>query len=186
MIKKTIYLLAFSALLICYASAQTKIMVECSSELELIKNVPYIPELSGDSIYWSLVIQGKDIVPCLIFNLTNIKKTNIAVPNFGGYYCLGDIAFSILCQIIRNIPIEKIIRGQKKYPLSEDATYWSFVSYNKHNRRFLKNKIIKWYEENENKLIWVVDTNNYRTSKDWYYKFNKNPAHGYYILPCIN
>ena len=179
-----VYFVAFSALfLFCgYATAQTVKDSGCAKGLAAVKDVPYSPELSGDSNYWALVIQGKNIIPCLISNLTNTTKTNINIPNWGGYYCLGDIAFSILCHIVHNISIEEIISEKDDYPSDEDLTYWSFVSYKKSNRRFLQKKLLHWYEENENNLIWVVDTTCYRTSNDWYYKSNQNPAQGYYMV----
>ena len=169
-------------LLSSYTTAQTVNDDECIKELALVKDVPYSPELSGDSIYWSLVIRGKNIIPCLISNLTNTTKTNINIPNWGGYYCLGDIAFSILCHIVHDIPIKEIIMEKKDYPSDKDIIYFSFVSYGESNRQFLQKKLLQWYEENENKLIWVVDTTSYRTSIDWYSKSNQNPAHGYYMV----
>ena len=93
-------------------SAQTANKTKIAREIEHITDVPYIPELSGDSSYWNLVVQGKSIIPALISNLTNTTKTNISIPNWGGEYCYGDIAFSILEHIIVGIPIEDFI--QKK------------------------------------------------------------------------
>ena len=163
--------------------AQTMDKRTCAEEMARITDVPYIPELSGDSLYWNMVIQGKSIVPCLISNLSNTTQTNITIPNWGGYYCIGDIAFWILCDIIYDIPVKDMIRENKRYPLSEDITYLSFVTYKKGNGRFLKRKISNWYKENENRLEWVVDTAHYgRTSKDWFFPSDQNPAHGYYIV----
>lgn len=174
-----VFLVLYSSYCVVYAQT-TKF--SCAREIACITDVPYYPELSGDSLYWNLVIQGKAVVPCLISNLTNTTKTNIVIPNFGGYYCVGDVSYSIICQIIRNVPIENFIRENKMYPLSEDLTYMSFVTYKRSNRHFLKKKISKWYKENEDRLEWVVDTNNYRAARDWYYSSNTNPAHGYYIV----
>ena len=67
-----------------------------------------------------------------------------------------------------------IIMEKKDYPSDKDITYFSFVSYGESNRQFLQKKLLQWYEENENKLIWVVDTTSYRTSIDWYSKSNQN------------
>ncbi len=171
----------------CAFAQTTKIdcVKDCAREIKRITDVPYLPELSGDSIYWNLVVQGKDIVPCLISNLDNTTKTDINIPNWGGVYCVGDIAFSILDEIIHNIPIEDFIQKNKTYPKSEDLTYFSFVSFKKSNRRFLKKEMRNWYKENKDKLEWVVDTTHYgRTSKDWFYPSDQNPAHGYYIVPA--
>ena len=163
--------------------AQTMDKRTCAKELARITDVPYIPELSGDSLYWNLVIQGKSIVPCLISNLANTTQTNITIPNWGGYYCIGDIAFWILCDIIYDIPLEDIIKENKRYPKSEDITYFSFVTYKKGNRRFLKRKISKWYKENEDRWEWVADTRHYgRTSTNWSYPSDQHPARGYYRL----
>ena len=165
-------------------SAQTANKTKIAREIAHITDVPYIPELSGDSSYWNLVVQGKSIIPALISNLTNTTKTNISIPNWGGEYCYGDIAFSILEHIIVGIPIEDFIQKNKTYPESEFITYFSFVSFKKSNRRFLIKEMRKWYKENKDKLQWVVDTRHYgRASADWFYPSDQNPAGGYY-KPC--
>mgnify|MGYP003424500678 CR=1 FL=1 len=131
--KNKIALTILFSLLFYGISAQTMKKECCAKEITKITSVPYVSELSGDSIYWNLVVQGKDILPCLILNLTNTTQTNIDIPNFGGYYCIGDIAFSILCQIIHGIPIKKFIKENKmkvnKYVESKNSNIVNFVRY---------------------------------------------------------
>ena len=162
-------------------SAQSYKVRHCAEQISFITDVPYLPELSGDSLYWSLVKQGKSVIPCLISNLSNTKQTDVVIPNYGGKNCVGDIAFSILCHIIHNIPIKDFILKNNRYPSSEDMTYMSFVSYRKNNRRFLKRKLREWYSHNQNNLEWVEDTITYNTARNWFYPLNHNPAHGYFI-----
>ncbi len=185
MLRKNIFCTLIIIFSLCsHVSAQTAKKAKVARKIAHITDVPYIPELSGDSSYWNLVVQGKSIIPALISNLTNTTKTNISIPNWGGEYCFGDIAFSILEHIIYNIPVEDMIRENKRYPLSEDITYLSFVSFKKSNRRFLRKEMRKWYKENKDKLQWVPDTRHYgRASQDWFYPSDQNPAHGYYSIP---
>lgn len=140
--KKTVCILFILILSCKYIYAQSANNKNVTCDLELITEVPYLPELSGDSIYWNMVIQGKSIIPSLIKNLSNIEMTLIPIPNYGKNYCIGDIAFSILCKIIHNIPIKEFILKNKSYPITEETTYLSFVNYNKRrNRSFLKKQI---------------------------------------------
>ena len=160
--------------------AQSDDGMNVTAEIRLITDVPYLPELSGDSTYWNLVIQGKSIVPSLIKDIANTQPTLIPIPNYGKNYCIGDIAFSILCDIIHGIPIIDFILNKKDYPTTEDDTYLSFVNYNKRNRSYLKRQLKQWYKANEENLIWVTDTLPKKTSANWPFALKQNPAQGYY------
>lgn len=161
-------------------SAQAAEKTRVAREITHITDVPYLPELSGDSAYWNMVIQGKSIVPSLIKNITNTQPTLIPIPNYGKNYCIGDIAFSILCDIIHGIPIMDFILNKKDYPTTEDDTYLSFVNYNKSNRSYLKRQLKQWYKAKEENLIWVADTISKKTSANWPFALKQNPAQGYY------
>lgn len=155
----------------------------CLQNLIAINDIPYIPELSGDSLFWTEVSRGLDIVPCLINNLSNPTMTDISIPNWGGKYCIGDVAFSILCHIIHNIPIIDFISQDTLYPLIEEKCYFSYINYNQKNRKLLQTQIQKWYITNNKKFIWIVDENEYKVAKNWPFELPKNPARGYYVLP---
>ncbi|AZA98500.1 hypothetical protein EG359_02270 [Chryseobacterium joostei] len=132
-----------------------------SVTVEDIKNIQQVPYIANcnDTIFWSLVKQGKDNIPSLIDKLTDETVLNdVYVPMFGGKYTVADVALTILNEKIKDIPIFELI-GQK---FSEDCgycTYWYFVRESKNNRRFLQKNLKKWYQENENKLIWVQSEN---------------------------
>ena len=139
-----------------------------------IKEMPYIPELSGDTTYWEIVKGGIDTIPMLIKHLDDTTKTQAPVPNFGGYYTVGDVCWSAILKIIRDVPTNQFI--------PKDITYWMFVRESRKNRKILKRKFKKWFYQNKDKLIWVKDTMRYRTPQDWKYPNNLNPAGGYFII----
>jgi hypothetical protein len=127
-------------------------------EIKNIKNVPYIHNCN-DTIFWSLVNQRKKNIPNLIDKLTDetIIK-DVYVPNFGGEYTVADVSLTILDEKIKDIPIFELI-GKK---FSDDCgycTYWNFVRKSKKNRIHLQENFKKWYDENEDNLIWVESLN---------------------------
>lgn len=147
-----------------------------------ITDVPYIPELSGDSLFWVIVMQGLDVVPSLIEELDDTTITSITIPNFGGFYTIADISFSILGKIIHKLPILDIIRTNKEYPLDEGLTYWSFVKYNYKNRIYLKQELNEWFIRNKEKLIWIPDFREYKAVPNWKFPTKQYPSKGYYKL----
>jgi len=150
-------------------------------KLKKIQNVPYIPEYSGDSIYWEIVKNGLEIVPHLINFISDSTVTEINVPNFGGFYTIGDLSFSILSKIIHDIPVFSLLKIDKK--IVEEigfGAYWNFVRSEYKNRILFKEKISRWYYSNKDNLIWKTDD---REFKGGTHNFpRKNPAGGYYIL----
>jgi hypothetical protein len=156
------------------------------SMLRQIKDMPYLPELSGDSLYWALAMEGLEIVPDLIDIIDDTTETDMSVPNWGGQYAIGDISFSILQEIIYGLPIMEIIRDKKDYPrdMEMGLSYYVFVRYNTENRNYLKTNLHCWFAENKEKLIWASDTANYgRAAEDWKYGTYQLPTKGQY---CIN
>lgn len=171
---KRSYCLMVFTILMLGASVPTFGQTDIRKELFAIQDVPYLPELSGDSLYWDLVIQGKTILPQLIDCIDIEQKSDIAIPNWGGEYTYGDIAFDIINHIIHNIPYEQLFSKQGV------DTYFSFIDSSPRSRNQLQDFIRSWYEKNRLNLVWISDDRSYKTSRDWKYPSNRHPAGGWY------
>lgn len=82
------------------------------------------------------------------------KLKAVYVLSFGDEYTVADAALIILKEKIKDITIFEIINQNLSTEYGY-CTYWYFVRGNKKNRYFLQNNFKKWYETNENNLIWV-------------------------------
>lgn len=181
MIKKRIVILAVLVLFCEVADSQRN---NTRVKIKHIRDVPYMPELQKDcpdSIYWALVKEGLDIIPTLINCIDITDSTQIIIPNWGGHYTIGDIAFSIICDIIHGLPLQDFFRKgiiDTLHPI----TYHSFICSSKGNRRILQHQLRKWYKENQRHLVWVRDNSTWRIANDCWLKTNKHPAGGYYFI----
>lgn len=171
--KRSAGLMVFTILMLG-ASVPTFGQADIRKELFDIQDIPYLPELSGDSLYWDLVIQGKTIIPQLIDCITITQKSDISIPNWGGEYTYGDIAFEIINHIIHNIPYKQLFEEQ------EVDTYFSFINSSPQNRKLLQDFMRSWYVENLANLVWISDEHTYKTARDWKYPSNRHPAGGWY------
>ena len=85
------------------------------SDLSKITDVPYICRDTlykfgcGDSLFWNSVKHFKDDVQSLIGIIDDTTSLNVSVPNFGGKYVVGDIAFIIIKEIIHSVPTRELI-----------------------------------------------------------------------------
>jgi len=154
---------------------------ELFNDLIKIVELPYNPELSGDTTFWNIAQQGLKVVPSLINLISDTTNSNIVVPNYGGFYTIGDISYTILTYIIHDMPVKDIIKSKLDYPLTEDLNYWDFVRYNYHNRIFLQEKLYDWYLKYNKKLVWISDLREYKTSKKWNFSTKQYPTKGYFI-----
>lgn len=163
-------------------SCQTNKMssINYIEKIHLIDEMPYIPNLSGDSFYWEIVKEGLDLIPKLIEILPDTTSTNAVVPNIGGNYAVGDIAYFCINGIITNIPTKEFI------PETENQNgywfYWNFVRESQENRSQFQQRVSSWFNLNKKNLIWKEDKNEQNVAKNWSYKSNMHPAGGYYIL----
>lgn len=174
------------AILVWFCEEATPQCNNICIEIKHIKDVPYIPELQGDcpdSIYWALVCKGLEIIPQLINCVDITDSTQIIIPNWGGHYAVGDIAFAIICDIIHGLPIQDFF-NKGINDIQEDApmTYHSFICSSERNRRILQRQLRKWYEKNQCHLVWVIDDSTWREFGDCWLISNKHPAGGYYSI----
>ncbi len=152
------------------------------NNLKFIKEMPYIPELSGDSLFWIVIKQKKEIIPFLIKKLDDTTKTTAIVPNFGGNYTVADIAYFAITKIIHNIPTNEFINNISSSHKNGNWLYWEYTRKNIKNRKKLKHKINIWYKLNKHNLIWVRYKRKFRSANDWKFEKNIHPLGGYYKL----
>ena len=160
----------------CSAQGNLKSKVE---NLKEINEMPYIPEFSGDSVYWIAVKEKLLVVPYLIEKLDDTTATNASVPNFGGNYTVADISYQVLSDIIHGMPTKQFVdtTNLKTLSLGGYWYYWEYVRSSYDNRKQFKQRIKSWFLENKRNLLWIEDTTIYR---DDFGKEMKNPAGGYY------
>lgn len=155
------------------------------TELNGIKDVPYLPKSHGncpDSIYWNLVKEGLGVIPDLIDCIISTDSTQIPIPNWGGYYTIGDIAFAIICDIIHGLPLQDFYsKGIISKENETYLTYHSFVCSSEGNRQILRHQLKKWFRKHRSELIWVKDDSEWKPPKNCKYIINRNPAGGYYM-----
>jgi len=176
------FVLFVSITIICCNAQNTK-LIEKADNLKFIKAMPYNPQLSGDSIYWVVIIEGLDIVPYLIEKLDDTTSTEAIVPNFGGQYAVADIAYEAISTIIHEIPIKEIIETSDSSKQTGGYWfYWNYVNESISNRIKLKEFVNDWYLNNQNSLIWVEYKRSFRSSSDWKFDKNIHPLGGYYYL----
>ena len=177
---------------ICILFCTINIINSCAQNVELnakvnnlrfIKEMPYEPELSGDSLFWVVIKAKIDIVPYLIQKLTDTTITEAPVPNFGGYYTVADIACSAISEIIHNVPILEF--AEDSINNEQSNGYWGYWNYTRRsfeNRVKFKNRIYKWYFANITNFEWVKNNQILRNSPDWKFQPGKHPSGGFYQL----
>ena len=128
-----------------------------ADSLRYVTQIPYM-ENCTDPVLWKIISKGKAIVPDLINKMTDTRKLGEAyVPFFAAEYTVADVAFVAMQEIIADIPIFELLG----VPLSEECgycSYWYYVESKKNRKKFQK-AVRKWYEENQNNLIWVESNN---------------------------
>ncbi|MBL7901490.1 MAG: hypothetical protein JNK73_05795 [Bacteroidia bacterium] len=123
-----------------------------SQTLEQIRQSP-VPTIGcGDILFWRLVQQRQVIIPQLIEKLTDTTQTDISVPYVGGQYSVADIAYSVLEEIIKDIPTFKLLGVNPKKYSSPSYAFWTTV---RSRRREFKSAVTKWYKDNKDNLMWV-------------------------------
>jgi hypothetical protein len=139
----------------CLTFAQTdnKKLVD---SLKFVKDMPYICEDAtgysvgcGDKIFWQTVRQKQDIVPLLIDLLSDTTQTEATVPNFGGQYTVGDIAYSALEEIIGDIPTFELLGVKFDKKGCGYCAYWRHLRKGLKNRKRFQANVRTWFEKNK-------------------------------------
>ena len=151
--------------------------------LSKIKAMPYIPELSGDDFFWDAVKCKIDIVSYLIEMIDNEKKVKANVHYYGGNFTVGDVAYHVIMEIIRDIPTLDFLKQWKGFDENNGyGNYWNYVRESKENRKSFKIKVKQWYEANKVFLVWIEDSKFYLKEDKEGAKRYQHPAGGYYKL----
>jgi len=126
--------------------------------LKFVKEMPYICEIGicGDKLYWDAVSIGRSNVELLIDQLDDTTSTNANVVLFGGNYTVADIAFTVIKEIIHDIPTFELLG----VPFDKDGcgycSYWQHLNKKFSNRQKFKEVVRNWYHKNKDNLVWVT------------------------------
>ena len=132
--------------------------------LKFVKEMPYICEtgICGDKLYWEAVSIGRINIELLIDKLDDTTSTTANVVLFGGNYTVADIAYSVLSEIIHDIPTFDILG----VPFDKDGcgycSYWQHLNKDFANRQKFKEAVKNWFHKNKDNLVWV-ESNNFAT-----------------------
>jgi len=145
-----------------------------------IENLPHClvqktQVLDSNALYWRIVRLKDKAIPYLIEHIDDTTTTTVTIQYFGGNYTLGDIAYEVLKEIIKDIPTFEILG------IPYDSTGCGYCSYWQHlndlsNRKKFKIALQKWYYKNQENLIWK----GYKWEGE--ICFYRKPIIGYYIL----
>lgn len=129
--------------------------------LKYIADMPYLCETGtgegcGDRLFWKVVQQKEAAIPLLIACLSDATATTATVPNFGGQWAVGDIAYSALSEIIRDIPTFDLLGVPFDTRDCGYCAYWNHLRKRPRNRRQFKAAVSKWYASNKTSLVWVA------------------------------
>jgi hypothetical protein len=149
----------------CFANAQHDIKLKIDS-LQYVNDMPYICQgepdnktaLSigcGDYLFWNAVKLRERAIPYLISKLDDSMRTKAVVPNFGYFYTTADICYTVLQEIIRDIPTFRLLG----IPFDEKGcgfcAYWQYLNKNMKHRKKFKRAVAAWYQKNKPQLVWV-------------------------------
>jgi hypothetical protein len=130
--------------------------------LKYVTDMPYMCESEepyangcGSEVFWKTVQQKEVIIPFLIGKISDSTTTKAYVPNLGGQYAVGDIAYFALTEIIDGIPTFELLGVEFDKQGCGFCSYWNYVREDIKNRRRFERSVRKWYKDNKSRLIWV-------------------------------
>jgi len=131
-----------------------------ADQLKHVSDMPYICEIRdavgcGDKTFWRVVQQKQNIVPVLIDMLADTTTTEATVPNFGGQWTVGDIAYAGLQEIIHGIPTFDLLGVKFDSEGCGFCAYWNHLRTDIRNRKKFQTSVRNWYAKNKANLVWV-------------------------------
>lgn len=134
-----------------------------ADSLRFVNNMPYICETGdgfgcGDKIFWRVVQQKQTVVPVLIDMLADTTTTLATVPNFGGQWTVGDIAYNGLQEIIKGIPTFDLLGIKFDDKGCGYCAYWNYLRKDIRNRKKFQTRVRDWYVKNKANLVWVISS----------------------------
>lgn len=178
-------LVYFSLLLLFYcfdSTAQLKIYKERVDNAVNIENMPYSPQLSGDSIFWELTVDRR-IIPYLIERISDTTRTKARVFYHGGDFLIGDVCLTAIEELIHDFPTVQLIEKDEKI-IDEKGynVYWEYVRSSFENRKDFQRRVRAWYKRNKKNLVWVGDNKLYAIDDNENPIMKKIPAGGFYKI----
>ncbi|RAV99227.1 hypothetical protein [Pseudochryseolinea flava] len=138
--------------------------------LVFVRDMPYICDripaevLSvgcGDGIFWRVVSGKQAVISALIDRVSDTTQTNVFVPNFGGHYTVGDVAYVALQEIIHGVPTFDLLGVSFDEKGCGYCVYWNTIRNLKRRLRFQK-ALRGWHESNRKALVWK-ESNDFAT-----------------------
>lgn len=173
---------------ICFYGCKAKKITIQIENLHNVNEMPLPNNNCGDSIVWTIVKEGLEVIPFLIKHLDDTTATNAKVMYFGGNYCVGDVCNDIIMEIIRDFPVLDIVYelNGNKHKNQGYAAYYNYVRGSVDNRKEYKEKVKKWFSDNKSNLLFFEDNSfDYCPpviSVDYDAEVRKHPLGGYYKL----
>jgi hypothetical protein len=131
------------------------------SRFKNITDMPYICEGEvnkpgcGQTAFWDVVMKRDSSIPILLSILDDTTQTMASVPNFGGNWTIGDIAYNALEEIIDGIPTFKLLGVKFDKKGCGYCAYWNHLRDDYKNRQAFEARVTRWYYKNKNRLVWV-------------------------------
>lgn len=125
--------------------------------LKFIQEMPYMCETGtcGDKLYWDAVRLGKYNIEMFIDKLDDTTSTAAPAVLFGGRYTVADIAYSVINEVIHNIPTFDLLGVPFDKEGCGYCAYWQHVNARFSNRQKFKKAVKNWYHKNKDKWVWV-------------------------------
>lgn len=93
---------------------------------------------------------------------TKLDYTTLTTANlvlFGGNYTVADIAFSVLTEIIHDIPTFELLGVPFDKEGCGYCSYWQHLNKDFSNRQKFKVSVRNWYLKNKDNIVWVKSNN---------------------------
>lgn len=131
-----------------------------ADSLKYVSDMPYTCESAGgfgcgDKIFWNVVQRKQSIVPILIDLLADTTSTTATVASFGGQWTVGDIAYTALQEIIKDLPTFDLLGVKFDKEGCGYCAYWNHLRNDINNRKKFQGSLRDWYKKNKGKLVWV-------------------------------
>jgi hypothetical protein len=111
----------------------------------------------GDDLFWEIVKEKEKAIPYLIDKLGDSTMTRATVPNFPYNYTVADVAYSVLGEIIHDIPTFELLGVEFDKEGCGYCTYWIHLAENIQNRERFRDAIENWYTKNKENFVWIID-----------------------------
>jgi hypothetical protein len=162
-------------ILIILTCCSTLVVGQTNNVIQKIDSLRYLKEqpFTCNSVYWRVVVTGKEAIPFLIEKLDDTTHTQILLTCKKSNVKFGDICYQALTEIL-NIPLFYVTQQQFDF-IDQYGCQQGVLTYLDNNRQKFKSQILDYYNKYKTELKFVRYTKGY---KDECKKMNK--LFGYY------